>query len=73
MSGTAEWTVDDETFVAEPGMAIYHAPCCIDGQHGEEVTPHSVLLVGTERTGRFLQLFQLLELCQNSQRRRVFD
>jgi quercetin dioxygenase-like cupin family protein len=26
MNGTAEWTVGDETFVAEPGMAIYHAP-----------------------------------------------
>ena len=26
MSGTAEWTVGDETFVAEPGTAIYHPP-----------------------------------------------
>jgi len=25
LSGTAEWTVGDETFTAEPGMAIYHA------------------------------------------------
>ena len=24
MSGTAEWTVGEETFTAEPGMAIYH-------------------------------------------------
>ena len=26
LSGTAEWTVGNETFMAEPGMAIYHAP-----------------------------------------------
>jgi quercetin dioxygenase-like cupin family protein len=26
ISGTAEWTVGDETFTATPGMAIYHAP-----------------------------------------------
>ncbi|MBI3896880.1 MAG: cupin domain-containing protein [Gammaproteobacteria bacterium] len=26
LSGTAEWTVGDETFIAEPSMAIYHAP-----------------------------------------------
>jgi mannose-6-phosphate isomerase-like protein (cupin superfamily) len=26
LSGTADWTVDHETFVVEPGMAIYHAP-----------------------------------------------
>jgi len=26
MSGTARWTVGDETFDAEPGTAIYHAP-----------------------------------------------
>ena len=25
LSGSAEWTVGDETFIAEPGMAIYHA------------------------------------------------
>src|SRR4030095_670278 len=25
LSGTAKWTVGDETFMAEPGMAIYHA------------------------------------------------
>src|SRR2546425_11101671 len=24
MSGTAEWTVGEETFTAEPGTAIYH-------------------------------------------------
>src|SRR5713226_7039128 len=26
MNGTAQWTVGEETFVAEPGMAVYHAP-----------------------------------------------
>jgi dimethylpropiothetin dethiomethylase len=26
LSGTAEWTVGDETFIAKSGMAIYHAP-----------------------------------------------
>ncbi len=26
LSGTAEWTVGDETFMAEPGTAIYHRP-----------------------------------------------
>ncbi len=26
MSGRARWTVNDETFDAEPGTAIYHAP-----------------------------------------------
>lgn len=26
VSGTAEWTVGDQTFTATPGMAIYHAP-----------------------------------------------
>lgn len=26
MSGIARWTVNDETFDAEPGTAIYHAP-----------------------------------------------
>ncbi len=26
MSGIARWTVNDETFDAEPGIAIYHAP-----------------------------------------------
>ena len=26
MSGTARWTVGDETFIAGPGTAVYHAP-----------------------------------------------
>jgi len=26
MSGTAQWTVDEETFTAGPGTAIYHPP-----------------------------------------------
>lgn len=26
ISGTAEWTVGEETFTAGPGMAIYHSP-----------------------------------------------
>lgn len=26
LSGTAEWTVGDETFIAAPGTAVYHAP-----------------------------------------------
>ena len=26
LSGTAEWTIGDDTFTAKPGMAIYHAP-----------------------------------------------
>jgi quercetin dioxygenase-like cupin family protein len=26
MNGKARWTVGEETFVAEPGMAIYHGP-----------------------------------------------
>jgi len=26
MSGTARWTVNEDTFDAEPGTAIYHAP-----------------------------------------------
>ena len=26
LSGTAEWTIGEETFTAKPGMAIYHAP-----------------------------------------------
>lgn len=30
LSGTAQWTVANETFEARPGMAIYHAP---DVQH----------------------------------------
>ena len=25
LSGTAEWTIDEKTFTARPGMAIYHA------------------------------------------------
>jgi quercetin dioxygenase-like cupin family protein len=26
ISGSAEWTVGDDTFTATPGMAVYHAP-----------------------------------------------
>ena len=26
LSGSAEWTIGEETFTAGPGMAIYHAP-----------------------------------------------
>ncbi len=26
MGGRAEWTVGNETFIAQPGMAVYHAP-----------------------------------------------
>ena len=38
MSGTAEWTVGDETFTATPGMSIYHAPN----------VPHRMVNSGTE-------------------------
>jgi mannose-6-phosphate isomerase-like protein (cupin superfamily) len=38
MSGTAQWTVGDETFVAKPGMAIYHA----------SNMPHRMVNTGTE-------------------------
>lgn len=39
MSGTAEWSVGDETFLATPGMAIYHAPHM----------PHRMVNKGTEK------------------------
>ena len=38
LSGTAEWTVGDETFIATPGMAIYHA----------SNVPHRMVNQGTE-------------------------
>jgi quercetin dioxygenase-like cupin family protein len=38
LSGMAEWTVGEETFVAQAGMAIYHAPN----------VPHRMVNKGTE-------------------------
>lgn len=38
MSGTAKWTVGDETFTSTPGMSIYHAPN----------VPHRMVNHGTE-------------------------
>lgn len=38
LSGTAEWTVGEETFTAKPGMAIYHAANI----------PHRMVNKGTE-------------------------
>jgi mannose-6-phosphate isomerase-like protein (cupin superfamily) len=38
LSGTAEWTVGDDTFIAKAGMAIYHA----------SNTPHRMVNKGTE-------------------------
>jgi mannose-6-phosphate isomerase-like protein (cupin superfamily) len=38
LSGTAEWTVGEETFIAEPSMAIYHA----------SNVPHRMVNKGTE-------------------------
>ena len=38
VSGTAQWSVGDETFTAAPGMAIYHPPN----------TPHRMVNTGAE-------------------------
>jgi mannose-6-phosphate isomerase-like protein (cupin superfamily) len=38
LSGRAQWTVADETFIAAPGTAIYHAPNA----------PHRMVNLGTE-------------------------
>lgn len=38
LSGSAEWTIGEETFTATPGMAIYHAPN----------TPHRMVNKGAE-------------------------
>ena len=38
LSGTAEWTIGEETFTAKPGMAIYHAPNA----------PHRMINTGAE-------------------------